>query len=237
MEGFTYTNIFETKGIEYIIIIAFLIILIPFWIILNKDSRIVKRISNKLGVLTASLLKVPQGLFYSKNHTWAYLEKTGTAKVGLDDFLIKIVGDIKVNPLKFAGEKLSKGDVLAKLSQNGKHLLVHSPISGEIVNLNDSIRETPELLHEDPYGDGWLYVIKPSNWKNETQSFYLAEDASKWILNELTRFKDFLAISISKHSKEPSLLTFQEGGELRQNIMSELDDEIWNEFQESFLAD
>jgi len=237
MEGFTYTNIFETKGIEYIIIIAFLIILIPFWIILNKESHLVKRIYRKLGVITAGILKIPQGLFYSKNHTWAYLEKTGNAKVGLDDFLLKIVGDIEVHPIKFAGDKIRKGDVLAELNQKGKRLMIHSPISGEIAKLNDSLKVTPELLQEDPYGDGWLFAITPSNWKTETQSYYLAEEASNWITNELNRFKDFVAVSIGKHSTEPSLVTFQEGGELRQNILSELDSEIWEEFQESFLVD
>lgn len=237
MEGFTYTNIFETKGIEYIIIIAFLIILIPFWIILNKETNLVKRIYNKLGVITAGILKIPQGLFYCKNHTWAYLEKTGTAKVGLDDFLLKIVGDIKVVPLKFTGENLRKGDVLAELNQNGKRLMIHAPISGEIVNLNDSINITPELIQDDPYGEGWIYAIKPSNWKNETRSYYLAEEATRWTSDELNRFKDFLAVSFGKHSQEPSLVTFQEGGELRQNILSELDKEIWEEFQESFLVD
>jgi len=237
MEGFTYIDIFETKGIEYLIIIAFLIILFPFWIILNKKSNMVKRFYSKLGVITTGILKIPHGLFYCKNHTWAYLEKTGNAKVGLDDFLLKIIGDIEVHPIKFAGEKLRKGDVLAELNQNGKRLMILSPISGEIVNLNDSLKRTPELLQEDPYGDGWLIAIKPSNWKTETQSYYLAEEASNWITNELNRFKDFLAVSIGKHSTEPSLVTFQEGGELRQNILSELDSEIWEEFQESFLAD
>ena len=237
MEGFTYTNIFETKGIEYIIIIAFLIILIPFWILLNKESNFVNRIYRKLGVITAGILKIPQGLFFSKNHTWAYIEKTGYAKVGLDDFLLKIIGDIKVIPIKFAGEKIRKGDVLAELNQNGKRLMIFSPISGEIVNPNISLASTPDLLQEDPYGEGWFYTIKPSNWKTETQSYYLAEEASNWITIELNRFKDFLAISIGKHSTEPSLVTFQEGGELRQNILSELDSEIWQEFQDSFLAD
>jgi glycine cleavage system H protein len=235
MEGFTYTDIFETKGIEYLIIIAFFLILIPFWIFLNKGSNIAKRIYQKLGVLTAGVLKIPQGLFYSKNHTWAYLEKSGTAKVGLDDFLLKIVGDIKVKPIKFPGEKLRKGEILAEIDQNGKRLRINSPISGEIVRANVTVEENSELLLEDPYGKGWIYAIKPSNWKTETQSYYLAEEASTWIKNELSRFKDFLAISLGRHSSEPSLVTFQEGGELRQNILSEMDNEIWEDFQESFL--
>jgi glycine cleavage system H protein len=235
MDGFTYTDIFATKGMEYIIIIVFLIILIPFWIIMNKQSRIAKQIHRVIGVLTANLLRIPQGMFYSKNHTWAFLAKSGNAKIGLDDFLLQIVGDVNVSHLKFPGEKIRKGEVLAEIDQNGKRLRITSPVSGEIVNVNNSIKESPEILQEDPYGKGWIYAIKPSDWKSETQSYYLGGEASNWITNELVRFKDFLSVSLGKYSSEPSLVTFQEGGELRQNILSELDDKIWEDFQESFL--
>lgn len=235
MDGFIYTDIFETKGIEYLIIISFLVILILFWIILNKQTEVTNRIHKAMGALTASILRIPHGLFYSKNHTWAHLEKSGNAKVGLDDFLLQIVGDVKVNHLKFPGEKLRKNEILAEIYQNDKRLRIYSPISGEVVSTNTLIRDNPELLHDDPYGKGWIYAIKPSNWKEDIHSYYLAEEATHWITKDLDRFKDFLAISIGKHSSEPSMIALQEGGELRQNILSELDHEIWNEFQESFL--
>ncbi|PIY03114.1 MAG: hypothetical protein COZ21_10625, partial [Bacteroidetes bacterium CG_4_10_14_3_um_filter_31_20] len=70
MDGFSYFNIFETKGIEYLAIIAFLALLIPFWVVLNKQVKITKQIQNALGILSANILRIPQGLFYSKNHTW-----------------------------------------------------------------------------------------------------------------------------------------------------------------------
>jgi glycine cleavage system H protein len=77
MESFSYTNIFETKGIEYIIVIIFLALLIPFWILLNKKVQITRQIKKVLGFLTANVLKIPQGVYHSKNHTWAFLEKNG----------------------------------------------------------------------------------------------------------------------------------------------------------------
>ncbi len=236
MDGFTYTNIFETKGIEYLIIIAFLVILIPFWIIINKQTNVAKRIQNAMGIFTAKILRIPQGLFYTKNHLWAYLEKSGNAKVGLDDFLLQIVGNVNVNYIKNPGEFLKKGEILAEIDQNGKRLKLFSPITGEIVNTNPQLQENPDILHDDPYGKGWVYAIKPSNWAAETNTYYLAEEATSWISKEVDRFKDFLAVSLGKHSSEQSLIAFQEGGELRQNILSELDREVWDDFQETFLS-
>jgi glycine cleavage system H protein len=53
MDGFSYSNIFETKGIEYIIIITFLVLIIPFWLIINKREAIKRKIMNALGILSA----------------------------------------------------------------------------------------------------------------------------------------------------------------------------------------
>jgi len=93
MDGFSYSNIFETKGIEYLIIIAFLILIIPFWIIINRQARIKMQIGKAMGILSANILRIPQGLFYSRNHTWAHLGSSGNAGVGLHDFLLHITGE------------------------------------------------------------------------------------------------------------------------------------------------
>jgi len=157
MDGFSYYNIFDTKGIEYLVIIAFLLLLIPFWLALNRQVKIREQIRKALGVLSASILKVPQGIFYSKNHTWAYLEKSGTAKVGLDDLLLHITGEVSLRQLKTPGENISKGELLAEVDQNGKSLQIFSPISGTVLNSNPVINENHELLNEDPLGKGRIY--------------------------------------------------------------------------------
>ncbi|MEZ5199405.1 MAG: glycine cleavage system protein H [Bacteroidales bacterium] len=236
MEGFTYTNIFDTKGIEYLIIIAFFAILIPFWILLNKRKVIARKINEAWNVLTAELLRIPQGLFFSKNHTWAHLEKSGTAKVGLDDFLLHIVGDVKIKPQKNPGDSIKKNELMAEIVQNGRHLKIFSPISGKIMKTNSLLFEVPEMLNEDPYFEGWIYDIKPSDWKTETSAYYLADEATNWSSRELERFKDFLSVSIGKHSADPSMVALQEGGELRNNVLSDLQYEIWEDFQKEFLG-
>jgi glycine cleavage system H protein len=236
MDGYSFTDIFETKGIEYLIIIAFLIILIPFWIIINKQLPVAKKIHKMMGVITARILRLPQGLFYSKNHTWAFMEKSGNAKVGFDDFLLQVVGDVNVKQLKSPGEKLRKGEVFAEIDQRGKKLRILSPISGEIVATNLTLSESPGLMQEDPYGEGWIYAIKPTHWLAETNKYYLAEEATFWLTKEIDRLKDFLAMALGKYSSEPSMITYQEGGELRKNILSDLDDKIWAEFQDTFLS-
>lgn len=235
MDGFSYTNIFETKGIEYLIIISFLLLIIPFWIIINRQAVIKRQIRNAIGILSSGILRIPQGLFYSKNHTWAHLEKSGIADVGLDDFLLHITGDVKFSNLKKPGNFINKGELLADIDQNGKLLQIYSPLSGRIMNTNTMLYESPGVINEDPYGKGWIYKIKPSEWIAETDSYYLAEDAIAWSKKELERFKDFMAVSMKKYSPETSMVILQDGGELRDQPLSELPNEVWQDFQKSFL--
>jgi glycine cleavage system H protein len=235
MEGFTYNNIFETKGFEYLAIVIFFLILIPFWILLNKKVSVAKQAQKSPGTLTANSLQVPQGLFYSRFHTWAHLERSGVAKVGLDDLLLHITGEVKFNRLKTSGDRIKKGDLLAEIDHKGKLLKVFSPLSGEIVQANSVLTNSPEILNEDPYLKGWMYEIKPSSWVADTNSYFIAEDATKWAIQELDRFKDFLSISLGKYSPEPSNVILQDGGELRDQPLSELPTEIWQEFQNDFL--
>jgi len=236
MEGFSYSNIFETKGIEYLIIIAFFAILIPFWIVLNKRAKIVQHIQRVLGNLSFNSIKIPQGIFYSKNHTWAFLEESGVAKVGMDYLLIHLTGEVDYLNLKKPGAIINKGDMLTQIDRQGKQLQIMSPISGEIVMVNTSLLEEPVKASSDPYKYGWIYKIKPTKWVTETNNYYLAENASEWTRRELERFKDFLATSMKKHSPDLSMVALQDGGELCENTLSELPNEIWQDFQKEFLS-
>ncbi|MBC8320362.1 MAG: hypothetical protein H8E34_06555 [Bacteroidetes bacterium] len=236
MEGFSRVDIFDTKGIEYLFVIGYLLILIIFWKIANNQVLIRQQIQKVLGSLSSNILKIPQGLFYNKNHTWAHLEVSGAAKVGLDDFLQHLAGKVEFTNLKNPGEIINKGDLLTEIDKDGKHLRVFSPISGKILSTNSILYENPEILNEDPYQKGWVYKIKPTNWVAETNSYYFAEEATSWATKELERFKDFLmGASMKKYSSEPSMVLLQDGGELRDNILSELPNEVWKDFQIEFL--
>lgn len=235
MDGYTYTNIFDTKGIEYLVIIAFLLLLIPFWVLLNRKVTIKEQIQKAIGVLSLGILKIEQGIFYSRNHTWAFLEKSGVAKVGMDDLLLHITGKVNVRHLKTPGESIKKGELFAEVDHKGKRLQIFSPVSGTILDLNPALKENNTSLNDDPYGKGWLYTLKPTNWIAEIPSFYLAEEATNWLKKELDRYKDFLAVTRSKYSTESSMVVLQDGGELADNSLSELPEQIWQDFQHEFL--
>ena len=236
MEGFSIVDIYETKGAEYLFVIAYLVILIVFWRLVRNPGKMLRQIKDAVTTLSARILNIPQGIYFNKNHTWAHLGESGAAKVGVDDFLQHIIGDLQLSGLREEGDSIKQGEILAEIQQNGKQLKVFSPISGQVLETNTLLLENPEMINEDPYNKGWLYQIKPSNWMKETRSFLLAEKATEWSEKELSRFKDFLSMgAMQKFSSEPAMVTLQDGGEIRDHVMSELPEEVWKEFQDEFL--
>jgi len=234
MNPYSYVNIFDTKGIEYLVVIGFLLLIIPFWRWLNQPVRMKSRAGDLLESLTTQVLRIPKGLLYSLNHTWAHLEKAGMATVGMDDLLLHLTGGVEVRFLKDQQEKIRKGEPVAELVQDGKKMLVTSPISGTIVRKHQSLAEEPGGLLEDPYR-AWLLKIEPDQWQQETGDFLMGEAAVQWNKDELGRFKDFMAASPELSSPE-SQVALQAGGELIDHPLSGLGQETWNRFQEMFLG-
>ncbi|MEN8227579.1 MAG: glycine cleavage system protein H [Bacteroidota bacterium] len=236
MEGFSIVDIYDTKGIEYLFVISYLLILIVFWKVAKNPKKVFRQIRDAVTTLSVKILRIPQGIYFNRNHTWTHLGESGAAKVGLDDFLQHVIGNVKLSNLKNQGESIKKGELLAEVKQDGKLLKVYSPISGEVLETNSTLNENPEILNADPYDQGWIYQIKPSNWVKETHSYYLADKATDWSKKEFVRFKDFLSGGAMRtFSSEPSMVLLQDGGEIRENVLSELPNEVWEDFQEEFL--
>ncbi len=236
MDGFSYIDIFETKGIEYLVIIGFLLLLIPFYLVLNRRLGIRRQVGRAMGVLSARLLRIPQGVFFSRNHLWAHLETSGAARVGLDDFLLHVTGPVTVKHLKGPDDEVRKGDLIAEIRHKDKSLQLFSPISGKVMGINPALEEAPELVNEDPYRAGWLYRIKPADWKGETQSLYLAGEATDWLGYETQRIRDFLSVRAAKYTPESSMVILQDGGEVSDQALSDLPQGFWKDFQQEFLA-
>lgn len=235
MEAFTYSDIFETKGIEYLVIIFFLLVLIPFWIFVNRPGFFRKQLA-AVQNLTAQIIRVPQGIFFSKKHTWTNLDKNGNAQIGIDDFLVQVAGNVTVQLNKLPGEYIHKGEVMAGIDGNGRYLKVLSPISGVIIDNNTDLFYNLDLLKTDLFGRGWLYKVKPDNWKKETSEYYLAAEASEWIAKEIVRLKDFFGSVFSKIPGEyQQAVLLQEGGELINNPLAGMDKVVWEEFEKEFL--
>lgn len=180
-------------------------------------------------------LDVPGGILFDKTHTWAYMEKNGLVRVGVDDFLQHITGTITRVILKKNGEKVRKGEQLLSLVQNGKHLNIYSPVTGTVTEFNSAIGNNSSKINKSPFSEGWIYLITPDNWLRETGFMVMADQYTEWIRKEFARLKDFLALSLRSDDRQYSMVVLQDGGEIKEGLLEDFGPEFWEDFQTRFI--
>lgn len=186
-------------------------------------------------VFNENSLIVPKGLYFDKTHTWAFMEQNGEVKVGIDDFLQHLTGEITRIKMKNQGDKVKKGELIMSVIQYGKQLNLYSPVSGVILKQNETLNTNSSLVNSSPYNDGWVYMIEPENWARENQLLFTADKYRQFIKNEFTRLKDFLAAALYTDTEKYGRLVLQDGGELREGVLSNLGPEIWEDFQTKYI--
>jgi len=107
-------------------------------------------------------MNIPQELKYTQDHEWVRIEGD-EATVGITDFAQGELGDIVYVEVETVGETLSKEDVFGTVEAVKTVSDLFVPLSGEIVTFNEALEDTPELVNDDPYGDGWIVKIKLSD--------------------------------------------------------------------------
>jgi glycine cleavage system H lipoate-binding protein len=182
-----------------------------------------------------STVIVPNGLYFDKTHTWAFMEQDGMVKVGVDDFLQHITGTITRVNMKKDGTKVQKGEQILSLVQNGKHLDLYAPVSGIIREHNVVLETNSGLINNSPYKEGWIYRIEPSNWHRENQLLFYADKYRQYLSQEFTRLKDFMSAVLTSGNKEYSHVVLQDGGEISDGILSLMGPEVWDDFQTKYI--
>jgi len=104
----------------------------------------------------------PENLKYADTHEYV-LEENGLLKIGVSEFAIDQLGDIVFVELADLGSALEKGDTFGTIESVKAVEEVYLPFSGEIKMINESVIDNPELLQNDPIGEGWLIIIKPDS--------------------------------------------------------------------------
>ncbi|MBO8175600.1 glycine cleavage system protein GcvH [Thermococcus sp. M39] len=124
--------------------------------------------------------KVKEGLYYTKEHEWAQVLDDGTVLVGISDYAQKELGDVAYVELPEVGKEVSQGDVLCEIESVKAVSEVYAPVSGEVVEVNGELEDSPEKINEDPYG-AWIAKIKPSNLEEDLKNLMTAEQYAEYL--------------------------------------------------------
>ena len=117
---------------------------------------------------------IPADLRYASTHEWVRPEGDGVFTVGISDHAQQLLGDMVFIELPDIGAEVGTGDDVAVAESVKAASDVYSPITGEVLEVNPELEDSPELVNSDPYGDGWLFKIKAED-PEEAQGLFDAE--------------------------------------------------------------
>jgi len=118
---------------------------------------------------------LPNDLKYLSTHEWLRLESDGTAYVGITDHAQAAMGDLVYVECPELGTELTRGDEAGVVESVKAASDIYSAITGEVLAINEQLEDTPELVNEDPYGEGWMFQIQVSD-PSELDDLLSAED-------------------------------------------------------------
>lgn len=107
-------------------------------------------------------MNVPDDRRYTEDHEWAKREDDGKIRIGITDYAQDALGDIVYVELPEVGATVGKGDPIAEVESTKSVSDVYAPVSGTILEANEALADSPELVNSDPYGTGWFALIEPS---------------------------------------------------------------------------
>ena len=106
-------------------------------------------------------MNLPEELKYTKDHEWVRLED-GIAVIGITEFAQRELGDIVYVEVETVGETISAGEVFGTVEAVKTVSDLFMPLEGEIIEFNEALEASPEMVNESPYGDGWMIKVKVS---------------------------------------------------------------------------
>lgn len=156
---------------------------------------------------------VPGGFFLSEAHAWVRIEPDGQATVGLDDFARKALRAIEGIELPRPGQTVERGAPLFAVHNGSRTVRFASPVSGEVVRINDALERDASPLIRSPYDRGWVCCLQPADLAEEIGDLRIGQQAVAWYQEEIARLRKAHARAAERAPED-----------------------IWRSFEEEFLA-
>jgi len=226
MEGFSYVDIFATKGIEYLLVIGFLLLFVFFWRFLSRPARKVLEAAEKFIPVVNEWFRLPEEIYYHLGHSWAAPEGKNLVKVGVNDFAQKLVGKINAIQLPGIGSTIHQGEKGWTLEVDSKIIDMLSPVDGKVVAINEKIVHSPEDINKYPYVN-WLMKIESPRFSANKKQLLSGALAAKWM-------EEVRENLLSRTSYNLGLV-YQDGGLLVDGMAKSLNKDKWDEIVKDFF--
>ncbi len=170
---------------------------------------------------------VPMGYYFHNGHTWVRIESGGYIRIGLDDFALKLLGKADALELPNMGKELDSGKVGWGLTRKENLADVLSPVDGVIMEVNSQVRENPEQANREPYGGGWLFMVRTPDIKKAAKKLMDDTASLGWMNGEVGKLESMI--------EEKAGPLAADGGFLADDIYGNIPDLGWGNLTRTFL--
>jgi glycine cleavage system H lipoate-binding protein len=170
---------------------------------------------------------IPTDYFFHNGHCWARIESGGYIRIGLDDFANKLMGKADAFDLPLMGKELDMDRVGWGLRRKDNLADILSPVDGVIVEVNSKVRENPEIANREPYGDGWLFMVRTPDVKKTVKKLMSHTDSLDWVNKEIDTLEGMI--------EDVAGPLAADGGYLQNDIYGNLPNLGWKNLTKTFL--
>jgi glycine cleavage system H lipoate-binding protein len=222
-------ELFATKGIEYIIVIGYLLFLVPVGLVLSRAGvgPALAGTAARVGQAIRSWFHVPEGYHFHPGHSWAIPDGEDILKVGIDDFAQKLLGKLDAVVLPEPGARVESGEAGWQVDVDARRFDMLCPVRGEVVAVNEELLKSPQLVSDDPYGRGWLMKVRVPRMRTALRNLMSGSLVGIWIDETMDALQQRMHGSLG--------VVLQDGGLPVSGFARELSPEAWDEIVEEFL--
>lgn len=160
-------------------------------------------------------------------HAWMKVTQDGDVVIGIDDFSQSVIGTVDAVELPHMLKKVRQGEIGWKVKHGERVVPMRSPVSGRVVEKNEMVQNNPSLINSSPYGDGWLFRVRPSKLSIQLSNLFSGHAATQW--------QDIQRSELARLFSGTPALMFQDGGILLHDLADKCSDREWNEIARQFF--
>ena len=170
---------------------------------------------------------VPMGFYFHNGHTWARIESGGYIRIGLDDFAMRVFGNMDALNLPRFGNVLDKDKQGGEFFKADNKADIRSPLGGIVMEVNTEVMENPVKVNQDPYSEGWLLLLRNEQIKTSMQDLLTDDKALEWFGQEVA--------DLEKMLEEVAGPLAADGGLLAEDVLGNVPELGFDRLKERFL--
>ena len=171
--------------------------------------------------------KVPAHLSYHPGHTWAMKEAPQVVRIGLDDFAARLAGKVDAIEVPARRRWLRQGEKAWTLKRGSHRFQMLAPIEGEVIDVNIEALENPDLVHDDPFGAGWLLEVHAPAAEGNLKNLLKGRLAQRWMEESVA--------ALNSKIDDRAGVYLQDGGQAVPDVLKQVPEERWDALLREFF--